>query len=59
MCIPGQVAANTRPSPSVVLVLAQRLRRWPNAKTALGERLVLAGLLLSPIPFQHVTCVII
>ena len=35
--------ANTRNSPNVVLMLAHRLRRWPNIKTALGESLVFAG----------------
>ena len=42
----GGIRANTGNSPNVVLMLAQRLRRWPNIKTALGECPVLAGMLL-------------
>ena len=30
--------ANSRRLPNVVLMLDQRLRRWPNNKTALGQR---------------------
>ena len=33
---------NTARSPSAVLLLVQRLRRWPNINTALGERVVFA-----------------
>ena len=29
--------------PNVVLMLGQRLRRWPNIKTTLGQRLVFFG----------------
>ena len=36
----GGYPANTRHSPNAVLMLAHRLRRWPNIKTALGECLV-------------------
>ena len=35
--------ADTRHSPNVFLMLAQRRRRLPNIKTTLSERLVLAG----------------
>ena len=35
---------NTKHSPNAVLMLAHRLRRWPNIETALGESLVFAGL---------------
>ena len=31
---------NTRPWPSVGLMLVHRLRRWPNIKLTLGERVV-------------------
>ena len=35
--------ANTGHSPSAVLMLAHRLRRWPDIETALGECPVFAG----------------
>ena len=35
--------SNTRRRPNVGLMLDQRLRRWPNNNTLLGQRLVLAG----------------
>ena len=38
--------ANTRRSPNVGTMLANRLRRWPNIVPALGERLVFAGICL-------------
>ena len=40
----GRFLVNTRRSPNAVLVLAHRLRRWPNTKTALDNRLVFAWL---------------
>ena len=36
--------ANTTPWTSVCLLLAHRLRRWPNIKTTVVQRLVFAGL---------------
>ena len=36
--------ANTRRLPNAGLMLAQRLRRWPNIKPALGEYIVSVGL---------------
>ena len=36
--------ANTKHSLNAVSMLAHRLRRWPNIKTALGEYPVFAGL---------------
>ena len=45
--INSQQTPSTR-LPNAGLVLAHRLRRWPNIKLALGERLVFAGLLLLP-----------
>ena len=39
----GWVPANTRYSTNVVSMVGQRLRRWPNIETALGECLVFAG----------------
>ena len=38
--------ANTRRSPNADSMLVHRLRRWPNIESALGERLVFAGLAL-------------
>ena len=43
----GSIPTNTRRWSKAVLMLAQRLRRWANIKTALGQRLVLVGELLS------------
>ena len=34
---------NMRRSPNVDLMLAHRLRRWPNIKSTLGKRFVFAG----------------
>ena len=42
--------ANTRPKPNVVLMLGQRLLCWPNIKTALALRLLIAGLQSTPMP---------
>ena len=42
---PHYIPANTRHSPNAGLMLAQRLRRWSNINPALGDRLVIAGLL--------------
>ena len=36
--------ANTRRQPNVGLMLAHRLRRWPNINSTLGQRVVFAGL---------------
>ena len=36
--------ADTKRWPNVVLMLYHSLRRWPNIKTTLGQRLVSAGL---------------
>ena len=36
----GPYDANTRQRPSLGLMLAYHLRRWPNIKPALGGRLV-------------------
>ena len=41
------IPANTRRSPNVGLLLAHRLRRWPNINPTLGERLVFAGIFTS------------
>ena len=40
------VTANTRRSYNVILMLGQRLRRWANIKTTLGQRLVFAPMIL-------------
>ena len=37
------VRANMRHWPNVDLLLAHRLRRWPNSKPTLGQRLMFAG----------------
>ena len=37
------IQANTKRSPNVGSMLAQRLRRWPNIQPTLDERLVSAG----------------
>ena len=38
--------ANTKRSPGAGLMLAQRLRRWPNIKPAPAQRLVFTGWLV-------------
>ena len=43
---PLSFPANTRRQTNVDLMLAHRLRRWPNIKTTLFQRLVSAGLIL-------------
>ena len=37
------IPANNTPCPYVVLLLAQRLRRWANIKTTMGQYIVLLG----------------
>ena len=44
--------ANTTRWPSVGLMLAHRLRRWPNIKPALGQRLVFAGITTDDLAFS-------
>ena len=41
----GSVQANAGHSPDAVSMLVQRLRRWSNIETALGECPVFAGVL--------------
>ena len=51
----SRIPANTRHWPNVVLMLAHRLRRRPNIKTALGKRLVFAGILIDLVPIHLTT----
>ena len=44
LCTP--VTANTKHSPNAVSKLAHCLRRWLNTKTAIGECLVFAGIMM-------------
>ena len=37
------VPANAKRCPNAVLMLGQRLRRWPNIKTTLGQRIMFDG----------------
>ena len=47
------VTANTGHSPNAVYMLAQRLRRWPNIKTALGECPVSVSVITCGLGFLH------
>ena len=42
----GLIPANMRRWPTVGLLLTHRLRRWPNGKPTLGQRLMFAGISL-------------
>ena len=44
---------NTRHQPNAVLMLAHRLRPWPNIEKALGKCLVFAGQLVLRLSCQH------
>ena len=43
---PQQVTANTRRSSNVDLLLGQRLRRWPDSKLTLCQRILFAWVLI-------------
>ena len=40
--IPSEYPVSTRHRPNDVLMLAHRLRRWPNIKPTLGKRLLVS-----------------
>ena len=47
--------AHTKHSTNVVLILGQRLRRWPNIRTTLCERLMCAGRFAHRLPGRPLT----